>query len=118
MCSSDLGIELIRDRLAPANGPPMLLVSTRLVKPESQSTAGVVQMFRQYRYQKDREGNPTAQPYKDDVTDHFADLLRYMFVTTRQDPTLHGGAPLSTIGLADDGRFERGGLRRLPGQYA
>jgi len=105
------GLEVIRDRIAPADGPPMLFVSNRLVKPESGTTAGIVQAFREYRYQKDREGNPTALPYKDDVTDHVLDSLRYLYVTTRQDPALHGGRALSMLGLGDDGRFERGGLR-------
>lgn len=108
------GLELVRDRLAPAQGPPMLLISNRLNKPESVVTAGIVQAFRSYRYQKDREGNPTSQPYKDDVTDHVLDALRYLYVTTRQDPALHGGRTLSMLGLGDDGRYVKGGLRRLP----
>ena len=109
------GVELMRDRLAPAHGAPMLYVSNRLDKPESKSTAGIVQAFRSYRYQRDREGNPTSQPYKDDITDHALDALRYLYVTTRQDPQLHGGRTLSMLGLGDDGRFEKGGLRKLPG---
>ena len=109
------GIELIRDRLAPAEGPPMLMVSSRLNKPESKVTAGIVQAFRTYRYQKDREGNPTAQPYKDDVCDHALDALRYAYVTSRQDPRLHGGQTLVMLGLGDDGRYEKGGLRKVPG---
>ena len=108
------GLELIRDRLAPASGPPMLLVSNRLRKPERAVTAGIVQAFQSYRYQRDKEGNPTAIPYKDDQTDHVLDALRYLYVTTRQDPALHGGRSLSMLGLGDDGRFEKGGLRKLP----
>jgi len=64
------GIELVRDRLQPAFGPPMLHFAKSLRKPNSKTTAGIIQAMQEYRYQIDREGNPKRTPYKDDLTDH------------------------------------------------
>jgi len=102
------GIELIRDRLAPAFGVPMLHFARSLEKPPSKITAGIVQAMREYRYQVDREGNPRRVPFKCGLADHVIDSLRYGYITTRQDPALHGGRPLSMANLGPDGKHDSG----------
>ncbi len=103
------GIEMLRDMMSPAEGIPRLRVAASLRKPHVQDTAGIWQALTTYRYHQDRDGNPTARPYKDDVTDHALDSLRYAIVTTRHDPQLHGGQPLSMVGLGPDGAHPEGG---------
>lgn len=65
------GIELIRTALAPAAGPPRLLIHPRCSK--------LIEAFQSYHYPPPEAGGARDQPVKDGP-DHAIDALRYFFV--------------------------------------
>tara|TARA_R110000796_G_scaffold27577_1_gene75944 strand:+ start:957 stop:2294 length:1338 start_codon:yes stop_codon:yes gene_type:complete len=73
------GIEEIRDMLDPHEGEPRLVVSSSLdsLKPEDQRVAPMRHALGTYRYLRDRFGQITDTPKKDDVCDHSIDALSY-----------------------------------------
>jgi len=66
------GINLIRDFLAPAGGPPRLFID-----PKCQH---LIAAFAGLRYQRQASGALSEVPEKDGVHDHVIDALRYFFV--------------------------------------
>lgn len=68
------GIELVRARLDPLDGPPRIVVSSRLfVNPPRR---GIVKCLANYRFKMRAEGTLTNEPWKDNVHDHGCDALR------------------------------------------
>jgi hypothetical protein len=66
------GIEQIRRFLAPAEGPPKLVISARCEY--------LIRAFEGLHYQRLGTGAMSEQPEKDGVHDHLIDALRYFFV--------------------------------------
>jgi len=101
------GIEMMRDALEPAAGPPIMMFAKSL--PElHEGTAGILTAMANYRYKTDREGNPTTIPFKDNVNDHMADAMRYAWICSGRLPELHGGSMLSAVGLGPVGDHAHG----------
>jgi len=97
------GISLVQDMLAPVVGDPRLTFSDRLPRVFASDIAGIVPSMAAYRYQVDREGNPTDVPAKDNVHDHAVDALRYAVVAGARFKELHAGRLPSRPGLGPDG---------------
>lgn len=72
--SIDSGIRLIRARLAPAAGPPTILIHRRCAK--------LIEALRQYRYPDD----PGAAAPVKDGHDHILDALRYLVISLDDSP--------------------------------
>lgn len=68
------GIEVVRNRLDPVSGRPKLYFARHLA--ERPPRRGVWPSSRNYRYGKRADGTLTAEPYKDNVSDHACDALR------------------------------------------
>jgi len=85
------GISLIGDLLSSVVGPPRLLFAASLPRLVSGVVAPVVPAMMAYRWRLDAEGNPTDEPFKDNVNDHVIDALRYAIVAGARYPELHGG---------------------------
>ena len=97
------GIALVQDMLAPVQGDPRLVFSDRLPRIYSGDVAGIVPSMGAYRYQVDREGNPTDVPCKDNTHDHAVDALRYAVVAGSRFRELHAGRLPNRPGLGPDG---------------
>lgn len=97
------GIALVQDMLAPTEGDPRLVFSDRLPRAYQGDVAGIVPSMAAYRYQVDREGNPTDVPAKDNTHDHAVDALRYAVVAGSRFRELHGGRLPNRPGLGPDG---------------
>jgi len=73
------GLELVRAALAPAAGPPTLIVHPRCGK--------LIEAFRSYHYPPPSAGADSDHPVKDGP-DHLIDALRYFFIN-RMRPARH-----------------------------
>lgn len=72
------GIELVRARLDPLDGPPRLVFAPHLfVNPPRR---GIVRCMAAYRYKVRSDGGLTNEPWKDNVHDHGADAARMLMV--------------------------------------
>lgn len=68
------GIELVRARFDPLDGPPRLMVSEHLfVNPPRR---GIVRCLSNYRYKTRADGTLTNEPWKDNIHDHGCDAMR------------------------------------------
>ena len=85
------GIAMVQDMLAPVDGEPRLVFSDRLPRVSAGDVAGILPSMGAYRYQVDRDHNPTDVPYKDNVHDHATDALRYAVVAGSRFKELHAG---------------------------
>ncbi|MBM4346333.1 MAG: hypothetical protein FJ100_23405 [Deltaproteobacteria bacterium] len=97
------GVALVQDMLAPVVGEPKLLFSQSLPRSYPGDVAGILPSMVAYRYEVDREGNPTDVPHKDNVHDHAVDALRYAIVAGARFKELHGGRLPNRPGLGPDG---------------
>lgn len=68
------GIELVRARLDPLDGPPRLLVADYLF--DRPPRRGIVNCLSQYRYKMRSDGTLTNEPWKNNIHDHGADATR------------------------------------------
>ena len=97
------GIAMVQDMLAPVQGDPRLVFADRLPRTFSGDVAGILPSMAAYRYQVDRDGNPTDTPAKDNTHDHAVDALRYAVVAGSRFKELHGGRLPGRHGLGPDG---------------
>lgn len=72
--SVNVGIELVRDRLDPIGGLPLLQFAGRLVP--STTKRGIWNCMMNYKYRLSADGSVTSDPAKDNLHDHGADALR------------------------------------------
>ena len=100
------GIKVIQDMLSPLEGPPKLLFLRGLSRTIKGDLAGVLPSLQNYRFKVDREGNPTDQPFKDNVTDHILDALRYVCSAGLLFKELHGGKLPMRLAIGSDGNHE------------
>lgn len=96
------GIEMLRDALDPASGPPRIVwarsLTTKLAAPE---TPGIWAAVRGFCWEVDQAGFPKSV-VKDDQFKHACDALRYGWVGCRKDQRLHLTLP-AMYGLGTDG---------------
>ena len=97
------GIAMMQDMLAPVQGEPRLVFSDKLSRTFSGDLAGIIPSMSAYRYQVDRDGNPTDTPAKDNTHDHAVDALRYAVVAGSRFKELHGGRLPGRHHLGPDG---------------
>ncbi len=72
------GIELVRARLDPLDGPPRLVFAPHLFA--NPPRRGIVRCMSGYRYKVRADGGLTNEPWKDNVVDHGADAIRMLMV--------------------------------------
>ena len=92
--SVENGLEEIRDLIDPHEGEPRLVLSSSLAqsKPEDQRVAPLRVSMNNYQYLRDRFGNITQTPKKDDAHDHAVDALAYAVkAANRRWSSLLGG---------------------------
>ena len=85
------GLTAMGDMLAPTTGDPRLVFAASLRRMYEGEVAGIVPSMQAYRYQLDRDSNPTDTPAKDNVHDHAVDALRYAVVAGQRFRELHAG---------------------------
>ena len=86
------GVELVRSLLDPMDGPPRLFVAKHLTA--SDDPRSIHNALQAYRWKTSREGILMNQIYKDNVSDHMADSLRYAMMSVASDranPFVIGG---------------------------
>lgn len=72
------GIELVRRKLDPLEGPPMLFFAEKLA--QDPPRRGIVRCLENYRFRQHKDDTVSDEPLKDNVHDHGADSLRYHVV--------------------------------------
>jgi len=73
------GVEHVKTMLQPTVGEPSLFFRRELAR--QRSPRGVWNAMHEYHYPKDRDGKAAGeQPEKDGITDHAADLVRYLSI--------------------------------------
>lgn len=92
------GLAIISSMLDPLEGAPKVLFSSQLPT-RGPGFAGLRYSMTHYRWQRHADGTLTDRPWKDDITDHPIDALRYAIVGGAYDPDLHGGAPLPYVAV-------------------
>lgn len=86
------GIGVMQDWLDPADGSkPKLMFHHDLPRVFEGTTAPIIPAMQAYRFRLDFDGTTTDQPFKDNVSDHSVDSLRYAVVRSLDDEALHGG---------------------------
>ena len=68
------GVELVRDRISPYKGEPLILVAKHLI--ENPGHRGFWKCMKGYRHAQHADGTLDPRPYKDNRNDHAADAIR------------------------------------------
>lgn len=79
------GIEVVRSRLDPLDGPPMLFVAQKLTGKTSRR--GAHNAFQNYRWALHRDGSISDQAWKDGTYDHAMDSIRMWSVVHNDQRT-------------------------------
>ncbi len=89
-----MGLDVVRGRLAPAEGEPTLYYAKALA--ETQNPRGILRAKATYAYPEAKDGRRLSDiPKKDGITDHANDAERYLCVMARLDA---GGTAPTQVG--------------------